>query len=196
VHHYVVVLCGRQHNSLQVKRPILRYWHLLIFFRPPLWSSGRSSWLQIRRPGFDSRHYQKKVVGLERDPLSLVSTTEELLDKSSGSCLENREYGREDPSRWPRSTLYPQKLAVTSLTSGSRTVGVVRSRTHTMEFFLIFFICFMYRSKWIIVRQFSWYISLYWTVSLFCSPPPITQPPSPWASRDTNNIPTAALNIS
>jgi hypothetical protein len=45
----------------------------------PLWSSGQSSWLQIRMPGFDSRHYQKKVVGLEWCPLSLVSTTEELL---------------------------------------------------------------------------------------------------------------------
>jgi hypothetical protein len=30
------------------------------FHRPPLWSSGQSSWLQIRKPGFDSRHYQKK----------------------------------------------------------------------------------------------------------------------------------------
>jgi hypothetical protein len=50
--------------------------------RPPLWSSGQSSWLQIWRPGFDSRHYQeKKVVGLERGPLSLVSTIEELLDR-------------------------------------------------------------------------------------------------------------------
>jgi hypothetical protein len=50
--------------------------------RPPLWSSGQSSWLQIRRPGFDSRHYQKKkVVGQERGPLSLLSTTEELLDR-------------------------------------------------------------------------------------------------------------------
>jgi hypothetical protein len=28
--------------------------------RPPLWSSGQSSWLQIRRPRFDSRYYQKK----------------------------------------------------------------------------------------------------------------------------------------
>jgi hypothetical protein len=28
--------------------------------RPPLWSGGQSSWLQIRRPGFHSRHYQKK----------------------------------------------------------------------------------------------------------------------------------------
>jgi hypothetical protein len=38
---------------------------------------GQSSWLQIRRPGFDSRHYQKK----KRGPPSLVITTEELLDK-------------------------------------------------------------------------------------------------------------------
>jgi hypothetical protein len=51
-------------------------------------------------PGFDSRHYKKKVVGLERGPLSLVSTTEELLGrKSSGFGLESREYGRRDSSR-------------------------------------------------------------------------------------------------
>jgi hypothetical protein len=51
--------------------------------RPPLWSSGQSSWLQIRKPEFDSRRDQEKkgVVGLERGPLSLVSTTEELLDR-------------------------------------------------------------------------------------------------------------------
>jgi hypothetical protein len=36
-----------------------------------------------------------KVMGLERGPLSLLSTTEE----SSDSCLQNREYGRRDPSR-------------------------------------------------------------------------------------------------
>jgi hypothetical protein len=49
---------------------------------PPLWFSGQSSWLQIRRPGFDSRQYQKKkVLGLERGPPSLVSTTKELLDR-------------------------------------------------------------------------------------------------------------------
>jgi hypothetical protein len=46
---------------------------------------------------------------------SFVSTTEELLErKSSGSGLENREYGRKDPSRGPRGTLYPQKSALTS----------------------------------------------------------------------------------
>jgi hypothetical protein len=37
---------------------------------------------------------------LERDTLSLVSATEELLGrKSSSSGLEIREYGRRDPSR-------------------------------------------------------------------------------------------------
>jgi hypothetical protein len=34
-----------------------------------------------RGPEFDSRALQKKVMGLERGPLSLVSTTEELLDR-------------------------------------------------------------------------------------------------------------------
>jgi hypothetical protein len=48
-----------------------------------------------------------EVVCLEQGPLSLVSTTEELLErKSSDSGLENRDYGRRDPSRWPRGTLY------------------------------------------------------------------------------------------
>jgi hypothetical protein len=59
--------------------------------RPPLWSSSQSSWLQIQKSGFDSRRYQIfwEVVGLERNPLSLVGTTEELLGiKSSCSGLE------------------------------------------------------------------------------------------------------------
>jgi hypothetical protein len=76
--------------------------------KPPLWSSGHSFWLRIQRSEFDSRRYQIfwEVVGLEHGPLSLVSTTEELLGrKSSGSCLESREYSRRNPSRWPRSTL-------------------------------------------------------------------------------------------
>jgi hypothetical protein len=77
-------------------------------------------------------------VGLERGPLSLVSTIEELLGrKSSGSGLEIREYGRGDPLGLPCDTLYPQKLALTS-TSGGRSVGIVRSRTEAKEFSLIF----------------------------------------------------------
>jgi hypothetical protein len=44
-------------------------------------------------------------VCLERGPLSLVSTIEGLLDrKSSGSGLENRDYGRRDPPCGPHDT--------------------------------------------------------------------------------------------
>jgi hypothetical protein len=95
--------------------------------RPPLWSSGQSSWLQIRRPGFDSRHYLKKSSG------SVTGSTQPreynwgaTWYKSSVSCLENREHGSRDPSRWPRGTLYPQKLAITLPTRGGRSVGIVR----------------------------------------------------------------------
>jgi hypothetical protein len=96
----------------------------------PLWSSGQSSWLQIQRSVFDSRHYQMfwKVVGLERGPLSLVSTAEELLErKSCDSNPESREYSCRDPLHWPRGTLYRQTLALTSPTSGCRLVDIVRS---------------------------------------------------------------------
>jgi hypothetical protein len=52
-------------------------------------------------PGFDSRALQeKKSIGSGTGPLSLVSTTEELLgSNNSGSGLESREYGRRDSSR-------------------------------------------------------------------------------------------------
>jgi hypothetical protein len=55
-------------------------------------------------------------------------------EKSSCSGLENREYDRRDPSRGPRSTLCPQKLAPTSPTSGGRSVGLLRSRTQATQF--------------------------------------------------------------
>jgi hypothetical protein len=62
-------------------------------------------------------------VGLERGPLSLVSTIEELLGgKSSGSGLESREYGRRDSSRWTRGTLYPQKVG-TNFADKRRSLG-------------------------------------------------------------------------
>jgi hypothetical protein len=77
-------------------------------------------------------------MGLERDPLSLVSTIEELLGrKSSGSGLQSQEYARRDPSRWSRGTLHPQKLALTSPTSSCRSVGLICSQTQTTEFSFI-----------------------------------------------------------
>jgi hypothetical protein len=76
---------------------------LLLFsgYEINLRSSGQSFWLQIQRSGLDSRRYQIfwEVVGLERGPLSLVSTTEKLLERiSNGSFIENRDYCSRDPS--------------------------------------------------------------------------------------------------
>jgi hypothetical protein len=74
-------------------------------------------------------------VGLERGPLSLMSTTEELLGRNNTGCgLENLEYGRGNPLRRQRDTLYPQKLALTSPTSGGCSIGIVRSRTKATGF--------------------------------------------------------------
>jgi hypothetical protein len=73
-------------------------------------------------------------VGLERGPLSHLSTIEELLERnSSDSGVESREYGRVNPLRRPRDTFYQQKLALASPTSGGPSVGIVRSRTKTTE---------------------------------------------------------------
>jgi hypothetical protein len=101
--------------------------------------------LVVRIPGYRSRgpgsilqRYQIfwEVVGLERGPFSLESTTEELFErKSGGSGIERRDYGCRDPSHWSRGTFYPQTLPLTSPTiSGGRSVGIILSRTKATEF--------------------------------------------------------------
>jgi hypothetical protein len=67
------------------------------------------------------------------------------------SCLESREYGRRDLSRWPRGTIYSQKLALTSPTSGGRSVGIVRSRTHATKFF--FFVYWLVKNTITILTE-------------------------------------------
>jgi hypothetical protein len=117
-----------------------------------------------RGPRFDSRLYQIfwEVVGRERGPFSLVSTTQKLHGrKSSSSSLEKRENGRRDPSRWPRDTT--KKLALTSPTSGGRSVGIVRSRTRGTEF--VSFIClgkcrYFYSSIFLVIgTRWKWIVS-------------------------------------
>jgi hypothetical protein len=76
-----------------------------------------------RGPGFDSRALQeKKVERLKQGPLSLVSTTEELLGRNSGSGLEIREYGRRDSSRCAYGKLNPQKVG-TNFADKRRSLG-------------------------------------------------------------------------
>jgi hypothetical protein len=78
------------------------FWHRWSSFMSPYTTNWdrlcglvvRVSGYRSRGPGFDSRRFQIfwEAVGLERGPLSLVRTTEELLGRnSSGSGQENRD---------------------------------------------------------------------------------------------------------
>jgi hypothetical protein len=81
-------------------------------------------------------------MGLDQGPLSLVRTTEELLErKSSGSGLENRDYDRRRSAALPmrQPSIRKKKLALTSPKNGSRSVGIVLSRTQATEFLLFRF---------------------------------------------------------
>jgi hypothetical protein len=113
----------------------------IITFWLPLWSSGESFWLQIQSSGLDSGHYQIfwEVVGLERSPLSLLSTSEELLEReNSGSG--NMAVGIRHPN--DVALCIRKKLAVNSPKSGGHSVGIVRSWTQATEFFYYFHIHF------------------------------------------------------
>jgi hypothetical protein len=77
-------------------------------------------------------------VSQERGPLSLVSTTKELLgSNSSGSDLESRKYGLGIRHADHVAPSIHKRLALTSLTSNGRSVGIVRLRTEAMEFLLL-----------------------------------------------------------
>jgi hypothetical protein len=87
------------------------FWYTQV--RPPLWSSGQGSWLQIQRSEFDFWRYQIfwEVVGLERGPLSIVCKFVDLLEiKFSGSGLESRDCSRRDRPRWPYDTPLSTKV--------------------------------------------------------------------------------------
>jgi hypothetical protein len=80
-----------------------------------------------------------EAVGLEWGPLNHMSTIEELLGRnSSGFSVERREYDCVDPLHCPRYTLYLQKLTLTSLTSGGRSVGIFRLWTKPRSLVFLF----------------------------------------------------------
>jgi hypothetical protein len=66
-------------------------------------------------------------VGLEQGPLSLVSTTEELLERKVAAPVKKTQ-------NTAVGIRHADHVALTSPTSGGRSVGIVRLRTETTEF--------------------------------------------------------------
>jgi hypothetical protein len=61
-----------------------------------------------------------------------------LKEKNSGSGLESQDYGPVGINRADKTTpFYPQKLVLTSPTSGDRSVGIVLSRTKATDLLFI-----------------------------------------------------------
>jgi hypothetical protein len=91
------------------------------------------TWLVVRVPhyrstdsGFDSPRYHifSEVVVLKRGSLSLVRITEEHLNEKFAAAFYKTETNADYTTPF-----YSQKLAVTSSTSGARSVGKFRLRT-------------------------------------------------------------------
>jgi hypothetical protein len=108
---------------------------------PPLWACGQNSGYRSRGACSDSRRYQIfwEVVGLEWGPLSLMRITEELLEwKVVPLVWKSRLTAVGTHCADHATSLYPQKLALTSPISGGRTVGIVHlwTKSHGVHLFL------------------------------------------------------------
>jgi hypothetical protein len=105
-----------------------------------LWSSGQSSWLQIQR----SRVRFPALPDYLRSSGSGTGSTQPRED--NWGVFERKVYkteinGRGDSLRWPHDTLYPAMLALTSPTSGGRSVSIVRWRSKAPEFLFFYIPC-------------------------------------------------------
>jgi hypothetical protein len=94
LHNWVSVVNSATSKNLIVKSTMFPHPNIHKF----TWTSDglvvRVSGYRSRGPGFDFRRFQMfwEALGLERGPLSLLRTTEELLGRnSSGSGQENRD---------------------------------------------------------------------------------------------------------
>jgi hypothetical protein len=74
-------------------------------------------------------------VGLERGPLSLVSTTEELLDRKVAAPVQKSENTAVGIRHADHVAPSIRKSWQSPPNSGGRSVGIVRSQTQTTEFF-------------------------------------------------------------
>jgi hypothetical protein len=105
--------------------------------------------LVVRVPGYRSRgpssipgatrFSEKQRVWNGVHSASWVQLRSYLKEKVAAPVLKTENTAVRDPSRRPYGTLNPQKLALTSSTSGCGWVGIVRSRTQATEF--VFVVC-------------------------------------------------------
>jgi hypothetical protein len=97
---------------------------------------------------------EKKVVGLEWGPLSLLDRKVAApVYKTENTAVGIRHADHVTPS-------IRKELAITSPTGGSRSVGIVRSRTQTMEFVVC--VLFLFNGK---IRTISYMYARVYTVS-------------------------------
>jgi hypothetical protein len=80
-----------------------------------------------------SRFSEKQRVSNEVHSASWGQLRCYLKEKIAVPVYKTEISDRGNPLRWSRDTLYPQKLALTSPTSGVRSFGIVRSRTKATE---------------------------------------------------------------
>jgi hypothetical protein len=93
----------------------------------PLWSSGQSSWLQMQR----SRVRLPALPDFFLRSSGSGTGSTQPRDDSWGAISRKWRLRSRKPKlsimgeslRWPRDTVYPLKLALTSPTSGGRSVG-------------------------------------------------------------------------
>jgi hypothetical protein len=98
----------------------------------PIWESVDTGLLcrSLQSVGTDKLKSKRK--------LNFQVACNRLLGRSSDSGQENRDYSlRGTVALITRHPLYPLKLALTSATSGCRSIGIVRSRTKAMELVIV-----------------------------------------------------------